>query len=314
KGLLTTDPIQALEQQYAKKVFDEFIDPIVITSERKKPLGLIEDGDTVINFNFRADRARQITRAFVLADFDKFETESRPNNIYYVGLSEYEESVPIKVAFPPQKITTRVGGILSENKKKQLRIAETEKFAHVTYFFNGGMAEPFAGEDRIFVPSKNVKSYAEIPEMSAYEVTEKLLKAISTDKYDFVLVNYANTDMVGHTGVFKAGIKTLEVIDACLERLISSVLAVGGCLIITADHGNIEEMMNLETGEVDTKHSTNPVPLWFVAPDNKKKQPQLVPVSRIQGMLVDVPAMVLELFNIKIPTGMIGESLLARWD
>ena len=202
---------------------------------------------------------------------------------------------------------------MSDKKKNQLRIAETEKFAHVTYFFNGGLSDPFAGEERIFVPSKNARSYAEIPEMSAYEVNGKLLKAIKTDKYDFVLVNYANPDMVGHTGDFKAGIKALEVVDECLGKLIDLVLNKNGCLLVTADHGNIEEMVNLETGQIDTQHSTNPVPCWFVSGKSKLKEPLEEANKEVKGMIADIAATILDLFNIKSPRGMIGESLINRF-
>lgn len=311
KGALETDPYSAIEKQYHKGVYDEYLKPIVMVDENGKPKGLIEDNDAIIFYNFRADRARQITEAFTAKDFKLFKAAKRPKNLNFVGFTRYRDDLPAKVAFPPQKITTRVADIISRKGYKQLRIAETEKFAHVTYFFNGGLSEPFPGEDRIFVPSKNAPSYASVPEMSAKEVTEKLIKAIRMDTYDFILVNYANTDMIGHTGDFQASIKTLEVIDGCLNDLIANVLDKGGCLLITADHGNIEEMINLETGEIDTQHTVNPVPFWFVSGD-KKSSIKLTPSFELDGMIADVAPTILELFNIEKPARMIGDSLFDR--
>lgn len=310
KGIKAHHPIEAMEKSYSQKEYDEYLKPIVIVDEVDQPVGQIKPGDVVINFNFRADRARQITRAFAYPDFDKFKHCELVKNIHYLPFTEYEENMPVSSVFPPQKITARIGEILSKHNMRQLRIAETEKYAHVTYFFNGGEPEPFKGEDRIFIPSKNAKSYADIPEMSAYEVTDKLLKAITGTEYDFVLVNYANPDMVGHTGVFSAGIKALEVVDSCLDRLISTVFAIGGCLLITADHGNVEEMINLETGEIDTKHSNNPVPFWFVSPSNRRKEANSEPVTKISGMLADIAATILDLAEIDRPKDIIGESLM----
>jgi len=314
KGIKDSDPHVAIQKQYdeAKSKGDEYLEPIVIVNEKKEPLGQIRENDAIINFNFRSDRARQMSYALTQNNFDKFANLRIPGNLKYVGFTKYAEDIEAPVVFLPQKITTRLGQILSSRHKSQLRIAETEKFAHVTYFFNGGLSEPFKGEDRIFVPSKNARSYAEIPEMSIREVNEKLFKAIESDKYDFVLVNYANPDMVGHTGDFKAGIKALEVVDECLGKLTDLVLSKNGCLLVTADHGNIEEMVNLETGQIDTQHSTNPVPFWFVSTKSKLKEPPEGAVKEIKGMIADIAATVLDLFNIKSPRGMIGESLINR--
>jgi len=184
----------------------------------------------------------------------------RPKNVKYVCFTQYEEGLPVEVAFAPQDITVRLGEVLSKNWKRQLRIAETEKYAHVTYFFNGGVEQPYFYEDRILVPSKKVSTYADIPEMSAAEVTDKLVEAIEKHSYDFILVNYANSDMVGHTGDFNAAVKSVEFVDGCLERVIEATIRKGGQMLITADHGNIEEMLNIYTGEPDTQHSKNPVP------------------------------------------------------
>jgi len=216
----------------------------------------------------------------------------------------------MKVVFKQQEITTRLGEILSKNEKKQLRIAETEKYAHVTYFFNGGFEKPFEGEDRIVISSKNTPSYADKPAMSAREVTEKLLEKIDEDKYDFILVNYANPDMVGHTGVLEAGVKSLEFTDECLGELMSKVLEKEGSLLITADHGNVEEMVNLYSGEPDTEHSTNPVPCWLVTPNNyREKNMGPEEEMKVGGMLVDIAPTILDFFDIAPPEGMVGRSL-----
>ena len=313
-GIKEQNPQRAIENQYNRKITDEYIEPVVMVDNQNKPVGLVEDNDAIVCFNFRGDRSRQITKAFVMPNFDKFKKAKQPHNIKFVCFAQYEEGLPVDIVFPPHKITTRVAEILSKSNKKQLRIAETEKFAHVTYFFNGGIGDPFVGEDRIFVPSKNVRSYAEDPRMSAYEITKKLLKAIIEKDYDFVLVNYANSDMVGHTGDFKAGIKAVEVVDNCLQQLMATVLKKGGCLIITADHGNIEEMINLETGEIDTKHSINPVPCWLVAPDNQRAESIVDRTSfGTKGMIADIAPTILELLKIRIPKDMVGISLLDKF-
>ena len=305
------DPLEAIDYQYKKEVTDEYLRPVNIIEENDKPIGLVEDNDVVIFFNFRKDRARQITKAFSLKEFNHFKDSKRPKNIKFICFTEYEKNLPVDVLFSPQKITTRMGEIISNQKMKQLRIAETEKYAHVTYFFNGGKEKPFAGEDRIMIPSKNHASYAEIPEMSANEVTDKLVSLVDEDKYDFILVNYANSDMVGHTGNFEAGVKCLEIMDKCLERLVKKVLTKKGCLLITADHGNIEEMLDTRTGEIDTKHSVNPVPCWLVTPDNHRKKPgKKISEIGVEGILIDVTATTLDLLGIERPKEINGESLL----
>jgi 2,3-bisphosphoglycerate-independent phosphoglycerate mutase len=312
QGIMEKDPLGAIANQYNKKVYDEYLEPIVMVDDEGIPIGRIKDNDAVICFNFRGDRARQMTRAFTDREFKEFDQAEIPQNVNYTGFTQYDDELKANVAFPPQKITTRLGEILANMGKKQLRIAETEKYAHVTYFFNGGLEEPFANEDRLLVPSKNVPSYADIPEMSAYEITERLINRINEDKYDFILVNYANPDMVGHTGVYPAGIKAVEHVDICLDKLIKAVLEKEGALIITADHGNIEEMINVHNGEVDTKHSTNPVPCWLVTPGSKRTRPlppDLLP-SDIEAMIVDIPATVLELLGITKPKDMTGRSLI----
>lgn len=310
EGKKQSDVLEAVEEQYKNGLKDEYLEPVVITDNSSNPKALIEDGDAIICFNFRKDRSRQIARAFSVEGFDKFEKAKQPENIKFTAFNEYEKDLPISVVFKPQEITVRLGEILSKEGKKQLRIAETEKYAHVTYFFNGGNEKPFEGEDRVVVPSKNVPSYADKPEMSAAEISEKLLKAIDEDKYDFILVNYANPDMVGHTGDFNAGVKALECVDGHLRKLIDKVLEKNGSLLITADHGNIEEMVDLYTGETDTEHSTNPVPCWLVTPDNYRDKKENENSMEVGGMLVDLAPSVLEYFDIEKPEDMVGVSLL----
>jgi 2,3-bisphosphoglycerate-independent phosphoglycerate mutase len=309
-GIKEKNPYEAIDNQYAKNIFDEYLEPVVITGENGDPIGLIKDNDAIICFNFRKDRSRQITKAFVKADFNEFKQAKRPQNIKYVCFAPYEEGLPVDVAFHEQEITVRLGEILSKNWKRQLRIAETEKYAHVTYFFNGGMEEPFFYEDRILIPSKKVVSYAEIPEMSATEVTDKLLEAMSKNNYDFILVNYANSDMVGHTGNYQAAVKALEHVDGCLARLIKAVFDKGGEMIITADHGNVEEMVNIYTGEPDTQHSKNVVPCWYVSRDYWMEKSGAAEKKEAEGLLADLAPTVLDLIGFEKHPEMVGSSLM----
>lgn len=311
KGEKFTDPVECLQSWYAKEITDEYIEPSVII-ENGEPVATIKDGDAVIFFNFREDRAREITKAFVLPGFENFKRDQL--KIDFVTMVEYESDLPVEVAFPPVTLEGGLGEILGKHKLKQLRIAETEKYAHVTYFFNGGKEEPNPGEDRVLVPSPAVSKFDEAPEMSAAIITEKLLAAIEEGTYDFILVNYANADMVGHTGNEKACITAVQAVDKSLSQLIPAVLKKGGCLLITADHGNVEELKNYHTGQIDTEHSSNPVPLWFVAPDNhrQKNSEEIVrQQSEVGGLLSDVAPTVLELMNIEKPADMNGESLLS---
>ncbi len=310
KGIKENNFKEAVENQYKKDITDEYLEPVVLTNEKNEPRALIEDNDSVVCFNFRKDRSRQIAKAFTVNNFKEFKEATPPKNIEFIGFNKYEDGLPMKVVFKQQEITTRLGEILSKNEKKQLRIAETEKYAHVTYFFNGGFEKPFEGEDRIVISSKNTPSYADKPAMSAREVTEKLLEKIDEDKYDFILVNYANPDMVGHTGVLEAGVKSLEFTDECLGELMSKVLEKEGSLLITADHGNVEEMVNLYSGEPDTEHSTNPVPCWLVTPNNyREKNMGPEEEMKVGGMLVDIAPTILDFFDIAPPEGMVGRSL-----
>ena len=311
RGILEKDAVEGIKKQYEKGVGDEYIAPIVLQRENGGPTAVVEDGDSLIFFNFREDRARLISRAFAEKDFAKFDEEIRfPERIKFVGMTQYEKNMKMLTAFPPQKKDFCLGKTLAENGLKQLRTAETEKYAHVTYFFNLGREDAFEGEDRVLVPSKNVPSYATVPEMSAKEITDKLIEKVGENKYDFILVNYANPDMVGHTGDLSASVRAVEEIDVQLSRLIPAVLSAGGCLLITADHGNVEEMINLKNGEKDTEHSQNPVPLWFVTPENhrERKGEDIL----LAGMLSDVAPTILDILGVEKPKEMTGQSLLDK--
>jgi 2,3-bisphosphoglycerate-independent phosphoglycerate mutase len=312
-GIREKNPYEAVDNQYARKVFDEYLEPVILENPAGEPVGLIKDNDALICFNFRKDRSRQITKSFVVPDFKEFKQIKPPQNIKYVCFAEYEEGLPAAVAFHEQEITVCLGEVLSKNWKRQLRIAETEKYAHVTYFFNGGMEEPFFYEDRILIPSKKVSTYADVPEMSATEITDKLLEAMSNNNYDFILVNYANSDMVGHTGNYQAAVKALQHVDGCLKRLIEAVFAKGGELIITADHGNVEEMLNVYTGEPDTQHSINVVPCWYVSRDNWLEKTENNGKREAQGLLADLAPTVLDLLGMEKNPLMAGSSLLREF-
>lgn len=235
EGKKASDPTIAIEKSYEQEVFDEFIEPIVMCNNDNTPVAKIEENDSVIFFNFRPDRAREITRSLVDKDFDGFETKKQ--NIFFVCFTQYDETMPnVNVAFKPTKLNNTFGEYISKKGLKQLRIAETEKYAHVTFFFNGGEEKVFEGEDRILVPSPKVATYDLKPEMSAYEVTDKLLEAINQDKYDSIILNYANPDMVGHTGILEAAIKAIETIDECVGKVVNLVKEKGGTVLITADH------------------------------------------------------------------------------
>lgn len=307
-GQRTPDPVAYLRSSYKKEIYDEYIEPACIF-EGERPVATINDGDAVIFFNYREDRARQMTKAFSVPSFSNFKA-AKFKDLEFVTLTQYEDNLPVEVAFPPVKIKGCLGKVLSENGCYQLRIAETEKFAHVTYFFNGGKETAFPGEDRIIVPSKDTDSFAKIPEMSAFEITEKVLENIAADKYDFILMNFANADIVGHTGDLKAAIKALETIDNCLEKIIKAVVMKDGCVLITADHGNVEEMVNLHTGERDTEHSSNPVPLWYITAHNHKNSSDMAPFE-VSGLLSDIAPTILEVLKVPKPEEMTGESLIS---
>ena len=303
EGVKATSAEMAIEASYQKEVFDEFVEPTVIYSG-DKPIAKIENNDSVIFFNFRPDRAREITRTLVDKDFSDFETEKL--NLYFVCFTQYDETMPnVHIAFKPTVLKNTFGEYISNNGLTQLRIAETEKYAHVTFFFNGGNEKQYPGEDRILVPSPKVETYDMKPEMSAYEVTDKVCEALENEKYNVVILNYANTDMVGHTGSLQAAIRAVETIDECVGRVVKVIEEKKGNLIITADHGNAEQMIDYKTGEPHTAHTTNPVPIILVT-DNKDYK------LKENGKLADLAPTMLDLMGIEKPEEMTGESLLVK--
>ncbi len=297
-------PIEAIEASYAKDVNDEFVVPVVIEKDNQ-PVGTVKDGDSVIFFNFRPDRARELTRAFCADDFDGFAREKRIDT-KFVTFTEYDETIPNKeVAFHKVSLHNTLGEYLAANGKKQARIAETEKYAHVTFFFNGGVEEPNEGEDRILVKSPKVATYDLKPEMSAYEVCDKLVDAIKSDKYDVIIINFANPDMVGHTGIQEAAIRAVETVDECVKRTVDAIKEVDGVMFICADHGNAEQLIDYETHAPFTAHTTNPVPFILVNADPAYK-------LREGGCLADIAPTLLELMGLKQPEEMTGKSLLVK--
>lgn len=300
EGEKSTSAISALESSYQKEVFDEFIEPTVIING-DKPVATIDKNDSVIFFNFRPDRAREITRTLVDKEFNEFETK-KDLDLYYVCMTNYDETMPnVEIAFKKAELTNTFGEYISKQGLTQLRIAETEKYAHVTFFFNGGEEKQYENEDRILVPSPKVETYDLKPEMSANEVTEKVVEAINSKKYDCIILNYANPDMVGHTGNLEAAIKAIETVDECVGKVVEAVKNQQGVLLITADHGNAEQMVDYKTGEPHTAHTTNPVPLILVGMENAKLK---------QGRLADLAPTMLSIMNLEKPQEMTGESLI----
>lgn len=293
------DPVTAVENAYKRGETDEFIKPTLISNDRDK---CIKNKDVVIFFNFRADRARELTRALTEESFNFFERDVFPKISYFTTMTLYDETLKnVHVAFMPQQLTNILGQIISDKKIKQLRIAETEKYAHVTYFFNGGEEKPFLNEDRCLIPSpKEVATYDLKPEMSAFEVTEELIKRLEMDCYGFIVINFANMDMVGHTGVLKAAIKAVEAVDKCVEKIVEKVLEKDGVVFLTADHGNAEQMAE-EDGSPHTAHTTNKVPFVFISKNSR--------LSLKDGILADIAPTVLSYMGIIKPKEMIGESL-----
>jgi len=303
EGHKACDAAEAVEKSYEQDISDEFVEPVVIVDEQGNPRGTIQDGDSVIFFNFRADRARQITRALVDKDFAGFERRKWPQ-VHYVCMTQYDADINAPVAFPPQNLNNTLGEVLSKNGLKQLRIAETEKYAHVTFFFNGGVEEPNPGEDRILIPSPKVPTYDLQPAMSAVEVTDRVIQEIERDYYDVIILHYANPDMVGHTGVLEAAIEACSVVDKCLRRVVEAVLAREGCALVTADHGNCEMMVCPNTGCPLTSHTTDLVPFILVSDQHRHCQ------LRKEGALRDIAPTMLELLGIPIPEEMTGRSLI----
>lgn len=315
-GNQSENSIEAIEASYKKKIYDEEFIPTVIT-ENGQPIAKIADNDAIIFFNFRPDRARQLTKALVLPDFKRFERTKFSNNIFFACFTEYEKGLPVSIVFSPEEVKNALGEVISKAGFKQLRISETEKYAHVTYFFNGGRETKSPGEDHILIPSAPIPNYDMKPEMSAPEITKRLLEVIKDDKYDFILVNYANADMVGHTGNIEAAIKAVETVDKCLDKLVKSVLSKDGVLVITADHGNAEIMFNMQTGQIDKEHSNTPVPFILVGKEflGKNFGWANTPTNDLsllepQGVLSDVAPTVLKIMGIKQPKNMTGVSLI----
>ena len=298
KGRKASDGISAIQAAYDAGETDEFILPTICTQD-----GLIKDGDGVILFNFRPDRAREITRTLVDVNFDGFQREKTIHNLSYICMTQYDEKMPnVQVAFPPQKLNNTLGEYISGLGLHQLRIAETEKYAHVTFFFNGGVEEPNPLEDRILIPSPQVATYDLQPEMSAYEVTEQVLAEIISSNYDLIILNFANADMVGHTGVFDAAVKAVEALDQCVGKIVPAILDLEGQILLTADHGNADNMLD-DQGHVVTSHSTNQVPLVHISSQ---------PVAEFKegGKLADIAPTLLKLMDLPIPAEMTGDCLV----
>lgn len=303
EGVTAASGVEAVAQSYEKGETDEFVLPTVVVKDGA-PAAVVQDGDSVIFFNFRPDRAREITRTFCCDDFSGFERGAR-KNVVYVCFTEYDVTIPNKtVAFEKVSITNTFGEFLASHNMTQARIAETEKYAHVTFFFNGGVEAPNPGEDRILVNSPKVATYDLQPEMSAYEVCEKVTGAITSGKYDVIITNFANPDMVGHTGVEAAAVQAIEAVDACVGKVVEAVKSVDGQLFICADHGNAEQLIDYETGSPFTAHTTNPVPFILVNCGGYG--------LREGGCLADIAPTLIELMGMEQPSEMTGKSLLVR--
>ncbi|NMD68923.1 2,3-bisphosphoglycerate-independent phosphoglycerate mutase [Bacillus sp. DNRA2] len=303
EGPSYTTPMDVVKDSYEKGIYDEFVLPSVITRENGEPVATIQDNDAVIFYNFRPDRAIQISNTFTNADFRSFDRgEKHPKNLFFVCMTHFSETVDGYVAFKPVNLDNTVGEVLAQNNLKQLRIAETEKYPHVTFFMSGGREAEFPGEERILIASPKVATYDLKPEMSAYEVTDALIAAINEDKFDAIILNYANPDMVGHSGMLEPTIKAVETVDECLGRVIDLILAKGGAAIITADHGNADEVITLE-GNPMTAHTTNPVPVIVT-----KAGVEL----RDGGILADLAPTMLDLLGIEKPAEMTGTSLIKK--
>ncbi|KPU26472.1 phosphoglyceromutase [Caloranaerobacter sp. TR13] len=302
KGRVAATSIEALNKSYDEDITDEFVIPTVIVKDGS-PIKVIEDNDSIIFFNFRPDRARQITRAFVDDNFEGFARDKKVS-VYFVCMTQYDKTINnVEIAYKPQVYVNTLGEYLSKKGLKQLRIAETEKYAHVTFFFNGGVEKPNEGEERVLIPSPKVATYDLKPEMSAVQVKEEVMKRINENKYDFIVLNFANPDMVGHTGKFEAAVKAIETIDECLGDVVKLIVEKGGKALITADHGNAEEMIDENTGKSITAHTTNKVPCIVIGEGNVKLR---------EGILADIAPTILDMFGIEKPNEMTGQSLIIK--
>jgi len=309
------DPVEAIEESYKNEVYDEEFVPVVI-GKKGSPTAVIGSGDAAVFFNFRPDRARELAKAFVLPTFEKFK-RLYIKDLFFVTMTEYEKEIPAEVAFPPVVVHNCLAEVISGAGLKQFHIAETEKYAHITFFLNGTIESPFLNEDRKIIPSPKVASYSDLPEMAAPEITKEVIKRIESDEYDVIFLNYANADMVGHTSNIEATMRGIEVIDKGLGLIAQHVLAKDGVLLITADHGNAEELLNLQTMEINKEHSNNPVPFLIISnqyrgqagPGGDPPDGDLSLISPV-GMLADVAPTILKILGIDQPPEMIGRALL----
>lgn len=310
-------PLQAIERSYKEGVFDEQLYPTVVLNDSGDPVATVDDNDAMIFFNFRADRARQITKAFTLPQFDKFDRGQQVQNLLYVTMTSYEEGLPVEVAFTPDTVKEPLAKTISDAGMKQLHIAETEKYAHVTFFFNGGTENEYANEDRVLIPSPKVATYDEAPAMAVAEIADRIVEEIKKGEYGFIVSNFANADMVGHTGNLKAAIQAIEAIDEAIGKIAEAIEEVDGTLLITADHGNAEVMLDLETGAIVKEHTTNPVPFVMANSALSRMRGQFPPVpdgdtSRLQpvGVLSDVAPTVIKLLGLEPSEDMTARSIL----
>lgn len=296
---------ECINNSYSAGVTDEFVIPTVLTDEDGLPVAKMEENDSIVFFNFRPDRAREITRSIADPDFNEFDREKILNKFYFVCFTRYDDTIPnINIAFKPQRLVNTLGEYISSLGLKQLRTAETEKYAHVTFFFNGGVEEPNPGEDRILVPSPKVATYDLKPEMSAFEVCDVFTEKVLSGKYDLIIINFANPDMVGHTGVMSAAVKAVEAVDECVGIAVDAVIEAGGQILICADHGNSEQMIDYETDESMTAHTTNPVPLILVNYTDG--------IGIKDGRLCDIAPTLLDMMDLPKPEEMTGNSLLVN--
>jgi 2,3-bisphosphoglycerate-independent phosphoglycerate mutase len=305
RGVLGRDPPQAVRDAYQRGETDEFIRPTVLLNETGEPIGPVKDGDSILMFNFRADRVRELTRVFTDKRWKEFTVDRRPKLSDFVTLTSYDEDFDLPVVFPPISMDHVLAEEFSSRGLRQLRIAETEKYAHVTYFFNGGRENPFPHEERVLIPSpQDVTTYDRKPEMSAHQVTEELLRRLDTGSYALIVLNFANCDMVGHSGIMAAAIRACETVDECLGKIVEKFSAMGGITLVTADHGNAEIMRDAASGSPFTAHSSNPVP--FILVSDRYKDARL----RQGGSLCDIAPTILTLLDLPIPAAMTGKSLI----